>query len=138
MIQASGHEKCICDSQGGLDKTFLDLFFDCLVANPEALIEGVRSVETHDRDKHGIVSLAEVCHKILSNPERRHGSSSHVQQLKNRKINKIRFFVRPKRVLSGEGMCATGLKRMMAFVRTITFVPTRSYLKQITDPMSFR
>ena len=34
IIQASGHGKCICDSQGGLDKTWLDLFFECLVLNP--------------------------------------------------------------------------------------------------------
>ena len=51
IIQASGHGKCICDSQGGLDKTLLDLFFECLVANPEELVDGLKRVEVHDRDE---------------------------------------------------------------------------------------
>ncbi|KAL7530697.1 hypothetical protein ACHAXR_005056 [Thalassiosira sp. AJA248-18] len=55
VIQAPGHGKCICDSQGGLDKTVLDIFFDCLVANPEALVEGLQRVETHDRTEDGLL-----------------------------------------------------------------------------------
>ena len=44
----SGHRKCIVDSQSGIDKTLLDLFFDCLVENPEAFVDDVGRVQTHD------------------------------------------------------------------------------------------
>ena len=67
-------------------------------------LEGVSAVETHDRDEQGIVSLAEVCHNILSDPERMYGSSSHAQRSKNRKINERRYFVCPEGVSSGEGL----------------------------------
>jgi len=104
VIQAPGHGKCICDSQGGLDKTVLDIFFDCLVANPEALVEGLQRVETHDRTEDGLVSLAEVCHRILSDECRKYGSVSNSNRAKNRKIKERRYFVRPEGVGSGKGV----------------------------------
>ena len=55
IIQASGHGKCICESQGELDKTLL-IFFGCLLANPEELVKGLKSVQTHDRDESDLVS----------------------------------------------------------------------------------
>ena len=82
ILQASGHGKCIVDSQGGLDKTFLDLFFDCLVANPEEMMEGLKQVEVHDRDEDGLVSLAMTCHNILSDVERQNGALSHSNRAK--------------------------------------------------------
>ena len=64
----------------------------------------MRAVETHDREEQGIVSLAEVCHNILSDPERMHGSCSHAQRSKNRKINERQYFMRPEGVSSGEDL----------------------------------
>lgn len=104
VIQASGHGKYICDSQGGLDKTLLDLFFGCLVANPEELIAGLKRVEVHDRNEEGLVSLAEVCHRILTDPERINGAKSHKNRAKNRKIDERRPFVRPVGDASGAGL----------------------------------
>lgn len=101
--QASGHGKCLIDSQLGLDKSLLDLFFNCLVANPEELIDGLKRVEAHDWDDNGLVSLAEVCHKILSDPDRTYGSSSNSRRA-NRKINEKRYLVRPPGKASNEGL----------------------------------
>ena len=104
VIQASGHGKGIVDSQSGKDKTLLDMFFDCLVANPEALLEGVKRVETHERDDDGLVSLAKVCHDILSDPDRRFGSTSNSRRAANRKIDERRYLIRPVGAASGEGV----------------------------------
>jgi len=104
IIQAPGHGKCIVDSQSGKDKTLLDLFFDCLVTNPEALKEGLKQVETHEKDEEGLVSLAKVCHDILSDPERRCGSSSNARRAANRKIDERRYFIRLCGEASAEGV----------------------------------
>ena len=45
--------------------TLLDLFSSCLIANPEVLLDCLKRVDTHDRDKD-----ANVSHGILSDPER--------------------------------------------------------------------
>ena len=63
-----------------------------------------RVVWTNDRDENGLVSLAEVCHKILSDPERRQGAKSHAKRAKNRKIDECRYLVCPVRISSGEGL----------------------------------
>ena len=91
----SGHGKCIVDSQSGIDKTLLDLFFDCLVENPEGFVDGVGRVQTHDRDEDGLVSLAEICHSILSDLSCRHGLEINSRRAARRKINKRRYFVCP-------------------------------------------
>lgn len=40
-VQASGHGKGVVDSQNGIDKTYLDMLFNCLVSHPEDDVDGV-------------------------------------------------------------------------------------------------
>ena len=105
IIQASGYGKCVVDSQSGLDKTLLDQLFNCLIANLEEMLEGMKSVFTHDRDKEAfIVSLAEGCYKILSDPDCVAGAKSHKNRAKNRKINRRSYFILKVGEASGEGL----------------------------------
>ena len=64
----------------------------------------MKRVDYHDRDEDGLVSLAEVCYKILSDEDRRHGSVSYKNRAKNNKIDERRYFVRPKGVASASGV----------------------------------
>ena len=104
VVQASGHGKCMVDSQSGLDKTLLALFFDCLTTNPEALLDGIWRVHTYERDENGLVSLAEICHEILSDPSRRYGSDSNSRRAAVRKIDERRYFIRPEGASSKVGV----------------------------------
>ena len=78
IIHPPGHGKCIVDSQNGVDKVLLDLFFNCLVENLEELAEGTTYVLTHTRgDGKGRVSLAKVCYDIINDIDRTRGAKSH-------------------------------------------------------------
>ena len=99
IVQAAGHGKCVVDSQNGLDKTLLDLFFNCLVAHPEELEKDMKRVLTHTRDcsdgESGVLaSLAKTCYDILNDPDRTQGTKSHADRAKHRKINERRYFLR--------------------------------------------
>ncbi len=64
--------------------------------SPEALKEGLVRVESHDRDDEtGLVSLAKVCHHILSNPSYTQGSVSNGMWAADRKIDNGRYFIHP-------------------------------------------
>ena len=51
-------------------------------------MDGLKQMETHDRDMNGLVSLARVCHNCA----------------KKNKINERRYEVRPVGAASGEGL----------------------------------
>ena len=105
IIQASGHGKCVVDAMNGIDKTLLDMFFNCLVAHPEELQDGVKRVLTHDKDEDGVlVSLADVCYEILNDPDRKNGARSNAHRSKNRKIDERRCFKRKEGAASGDGL----------------------------------
>ena len=61
-------------------------------------------MEVHDRNEEGLVSLTEVCHRILTDPDHVNGAKGHKNRAKNRKIDKRRPFVRPVGVASREGL----------------------------------
>ena len=61
-------------------------------------------MEVHDRNEEGLVSLTEVCHRILTDPDHVNGAKGHKNRAKNRKIDKRRSFVRPVGVASREGL----------------------------------
>ncbi|KAL7523541.1 hypothetical protein ACHAWF_000561, partial [Thalassiosira exigua] len=104
IIQVPSHGKCIVDSQNGLDKTLLDMFFDCLVAHPEELQDGVKMVLTNTRDEESaLVRLAKVCYDILNDPNRTQGSKSHANRARSRKIDERRYILREEGEASGEG-----------------------------------
>ena len=88
-----------------MGKTLLEMYFNYLVVHTEELLEGVRTVITHTRDKDGfLVSLAQVCYKILNEPEWIQGSKSDSDRSSNREIFKILCNVREEGKASGEGV----------------------------------
>ncbi|KAL7546848.1 hypothetical protein ACHAWF_010174 [Thalassiosira exigua] len=105
IIQAPGHGKCVVDSQNGVDKSLLDMFFDCLVSTPEGRVNDVKTVLTHDRDEDGnVVRLSEVALDILNDPDRTHGAKGGKNRAKNRKILERRYFERLVGAAGGEGV----------------------------------
>jgi len=105
FVQAPGHGKCTVDATNGMDKTLLDLFFSCLVADPEELESGMKRVLTHTRGEDGEeISLAEVCYNILNDPDRTMGSKSHEKRSKDRKIHEKRYFLLLERDVDGVGV----------------------------------
>ena len=67
IVYPTDHGKCIVDSQNGVGKILLDLFFNCLIANPEELVEGMKYMLTHTRED-GIMekSVLQKCAMISS------------------------------------------------------------------------
>ncbi|EJK64880.1 hypothetical protein THAOC_14335, partial [Thalassiosira oceanica] len=104
IVNAPGHGKCIVDSQNGGDKTLLDIFFNCLVRNPEEIGEGIKHVLAHTHvDGEGEVSLAEICYNILNDPDRTRGCQSNKNRSKWRKIFERRYFKRGVDEAPGNG-----------------------------------
>jgi len=92
-VQASGHGKGVVDSQNGVDKTFLDAIFNCLVGHPEEDVDGVMNVTLTKLEDGERVSLAEVALKLLSSPSRREGVLSYNRK-DDRVIRERRYFLR--------------------------------------------
>ena len=91
-VQASGHGKGVVDSQNGVDKTFLDAIFNCLVGHPEEDVDGVMNVTLTKLEDGERVSLAEVALKLLSSPSRREGVLSYNRK-DDRVIRERRYFL---------------------------------------------
>ena len=67
-----------------MDKTLLEMYFNCLVVQPEELLEGVRTVLTHTRDEGGFpISIDQFFYEIINGPEWTQGAKSDLDRYRH-------------------------------------------------------
>ena len=104
IVQASGHVKFIVYSHNGVDRILMWIYFNYIVVHSKYLLEGVHTVITDSRDEGGfIVSLSQVCYKIINHPEQTQGARSDSDRARHSRIFKRRYNVREEGEESGGG-----------------------------------
>lgn len=97
LIQAAGHGKGIVDALNGVDKTYLDVFYNSRTSLPEMDPSSTYTVPTHQIENGKRTSLAMTCLRILQDPSRCNGVLSHAKRAKRqekREIEERRYMVR--------------------------------------------
>ena len=81
------------------------IYFNYIVVHSKYLLEGVHTVITDSRDEGGfIVSLSQVCYKIINHPEQTQGARSDSDRARHSRIFKRRYNVREEGEESGGGV----------------------------------
>ena len=104
-IQPEGHGKCSIDGFNGVDKKSLSNEFRTVEYQPEAVDTGKHSILFHQMEDGQKRDLADLCHDILSRPERANGAVPKIEPKKRRKeapkkkktdLTGRKYFVRKK------------------------------------------